>query len=483
MQTSKRILPYLGELFLLVLPFFLFSSHWISSDEGHVLNDAWQMWNGQRMYVDFYQQVPPGAAVFVLSFWKLFGHASYFIAKIASIIFWIVSAYGIAQIVKHLKGGLLATFLAALVWMVANVFYPLINYNNYSSFAAIWATYFFLRALETQRPSFCFWSGVLTGTATFFLHTKGLVLAGGLFFWFFLGRRNANPQKARLFDLCLAGFLLPLVPLGIFWNAKAVLYNLFFYTFDYRINFGHTVFSTPTFLTEVGILFIMFLAAYRRKEKAWTTLGVIQTLLLLSYPHVHDWHHAVINLFPFYIFAACLFESFLQKIRTVWIRSLLAWAVTLSLCYNVVSGAVFFMFIAKDYASANIYRMDLFGRKKNSFFALLNSPTIQKAKAIYAGPFLPSFYFETKKFNPFKQSAFFECPIRCQEETLSTLHQIKPDFVFWKEQFDPYVRYNPRNPIALYIRRNYKSCGFYGTDVELLAIDRCPDSEVPEPKR
>ena len=103
MQTSKKILPYLGELFLLVLPFFMFSGHMLNSDEGHVLNDAWQMWNGQRMYLDFYQQVPPGAAVFVLSFWKLFGHASYLIAKTASIVFWIVSAHGIAQIVKQLR--------------------------------------------------------------------------------------------------------------------------------------------------------------------------------------------------------------------------------------------------------------------------------------------------------------------------------------------------------------------------------------------
>ena len=99
-----------------------FSGHPIDSDEGYVLNMAWQIWHGKRLYHDFYEFIPPGTAEFILLSWKIWGSASYAAAKLFFAVIWLFSFLGLFLTLREFQKATLKNILILFIFWLA-VFY------------------------------------------------------------------------------------------------------------------------------------------------------------------------------------------------------------------------------------------------------------------------------------------------------------------------------------------------------------------------
>ena len=63
----------------------LHATHQLDSDEGVILNGAWNILNGRTLYTDFFEIVAPGSFYLIFAAWKLFG-ADFWIAKSIAIV-------------------------------------------------------------------------------------------------------------------------------------------------------------------------------------------------------------------------------------------------------------------------------------------------------------------------------------------------------------------------------------------------------------
>ena len=71
---------------LLFAAVFAVHAYWIFNlDDGVILAGAWDMYNGKKIYLDFFSYISPLSFYFIFFVWKLFG-VSYFVAKFFSII-------------------------------------------------------------------------------------------------------------------------------------------------------------------------------------------------------------------------------------------------------------------------------------------------------------------------------------------------------------------------------------------------------------
>ncbi len=84
-------------LCLLLITILFHSKHILDSDEGVILDGAWNLLNGKKLYIDFFEFITPGSFYIVLWAWKIFG-ASYWVAKFLSILIIFFSAVGLYKI-------------------------------------------------------------------------------------------------------------------------------------------------------------------------------------------------------------------------------------------------------------------------------------------------------------------------------------------------------------------------------------------------
>jgi hypothetical protein len=87
---------------------------------------------------------------------------------------------------------------------------------------------------------------------------------------------------------------------------------------------------------------------------------------------------------------------------------------------------------------------------------------IEDAKYIYAGPFLPGFYFETNKVNPYAYPFMLNCNESCQASMLNTFMETQPDVAILNYRMVKKFDYNIENPLDSYILNNYKKCQQFG---------------------
>ena len=73
------------------------ANHPLDSDEGVILEGAWNIINNKELYVDFHSFIPPGSYYLIYFTWLVFG-VSYFAAKAAAILLLILSAFGVYKI-------------------------------------------------------------------------------------------------------------------------------------------------------------------------------------------------------------------------------------------------------------------------------------------------------------------------------------------------------------------------------------------------
>ena len=155
-----------------------FTPIWESNDQWDVLKDPARMWEGDRIYRDFYEQTTPGTAVVDLLFFRLFGLKNWIpnlhVILLGLGLTWLVvivsrKIFCERQFLTLLPGFLFLTF----------AFFPHMQDTHrwYSCAAA-------LAALAVVTEERAFWrlaaAGVLSGVCSFFTQTQGVFVVIGL---------------------------------------------------------------------------------------------------------------------------------------------------------------------------------------------------------------------------------------------------------------------------------------------------------------
>jgi hypothetical protein len=104
---------------------------------------------------------------------------------------------------------------------------------------------------------------------------------------------------------------------------------------------------------------------------------------------------------------------------------------------------------------------------------------VTAAHAIYAGPFLPGFYYLLGKKNPFFVSETIVCGPDCQARLLDELRRVKPELALLQYELAAGMGYSPTGPVDRYLDQRYVGCpGPFDGGLIVRAIDPswCPVS-------
>ncbi len=450
-RTARTVLFWGCVAFIALL---VFSTHLLSSDEGTVLNAAWQLWHGKHLYVDFVEFITPGAPYVVFFTWKLLGAASYVGAKLVSILFFVLAAVGLYQCTKHVVRRPEHALFAALVLIPLSAVAA--NHNIYSAFVAVWFLDALLRAIDRPRVPQALTVGFWSGLTFLFLQTKGLaLLAVAIVLLLVFGSADVRSRFSRAGSAVL-GFLIPVAPLFLAWGWRTLI-DAWFLLPMRGAYLAHTLVQPAVLAAEVLLVALMVLAAVRWRDRRLWALAAVQAALFLSSLNLVDIYHLLFNAFPCVVFSAAV----LSRARGRWPFHLPAHPGRhpeyVALLPAAVALLTFFRpspLVAPFYSS--IYYVDLMGHGLGGIF---NDPRVEAAPSIYAGPFLPGFYFELRKPNPFPVSNLMLCDGACQSRMIGVFQQAAPEFAFLGYAITDVFGYDHNNPLDTYIRMHYRSCG------------------------
>jgi hypothetical protein len=444
---------------LLVL--LLSKSYLLQSDEGHILSAAWQIWNGRRMYDEFQHYFGPASGYAVYLTWLLTGGPSFLAARILSLALALSSAVAgyLMLCGRGIRGATLALAIAA--WIAADSLYVPINHNSFSSFAAAWLLFAFLRAQDRDRAGDGrlrdhLWVGVAAGAVTLFLQTKGLLLLGATAaFTLVAGARQRGPRVAAALTV-LAGGAAVLAPLLLVWRPSVLLREWFIVpmTGDYL---GHTGASRPLALACVAVTGAVGATAIRFRDRLLLAVAVFQVALVAGFLYNVELAHVAINCFPLAVFvplalqrraagrgappAAAPADARLATATMALIVGMLA------IVMATPVGRPAFQLSALD--------VDFIRRPSRNLFP---QPKVAAAHAIYAGPFMPGLYFQLGKKNPFFYSETLVCGAACRQQLLAKIREVRPEIAFLEYEMVAHLRYDADNVVDRYFRDSYVLC-------------------------
>mgnify|MGYP001308315820 CR=1 FL=1 len=429
---------YLYWLILAVLAVILHSEHFLNIDEGVTLNGAWNLYNGRRLYFDFFAFVPPLSFYLIDWLWKLIG-VSFWSAKIFSVFLLFLGAIGSYKTAEKLKKTPL-NFLVPLFFIFISSWLVIINHNFYHLIAAVWAVYFFIAYWQSGRYHRLVVSGLLTGVAILCLQQKGLALAGtfGLLL-LFLPRPLA--AKMRFYSLLIYGVsvIFPVSLMFLFW-PPALLYKnlvdfpLFHYIEVNRISYRFLIISAIA-TAALG------LSSRKLCSASLILYAVVTGLFIFCYP-LPDYYHldlALIMLVPLLPEIICVNSVGWRRLARVIAVVILIWM----WLWPVISRFATLPF-------------GFFNNIKNQSLEYVRRECA--GKTLQAGPFFPNFYLETGKLSA---TSF---------DVLITGHQTPEQFILARRQLeaappDCAVTYYPKflvrfhhnqnNPVENFIRDNY----------------------------
>ena len=401
---------------------------------------AWQIWHGKRLYHDFYEFIPPGTAEFILLSWKIWGSASYAAAKLFFAVIWLFSFLGLFLTLREFQKATLKNILILFIfWLAVFYFYPLINHNSLSSLLAVWPLYFCLRFEKNGDNRWLLALGASVAFVCWILDTKGLALFVG----FGVITCWTKNLKLKSVTSYLAGFIGMI--LALFWGYKPSTLYHFLFVYPREINYmGNTFFSYSSLIAALIIISVMFYTYIHQRNKWVFVLAILQLTLFLSILNNLTLGHLLINSFPFIIFVLMIsLPTFLLQAQNTLIFLLIIFSlscITDQLIMNTIG--------------PNIFNLDF---KNKSTLAI---PGISTSDKIFAGPFLPGFWFELRKDNPYKYSMVHVCSKECEDQTLKTLKATSPDIIFLNYQMVKKYHYK-KSAADLYIQNNYHKCKNY----------------------
>jgi 4-amino-4-deoxy-L-arabinose transferase-like glycosyltransferase len=434
----KLLLPFVAAGILLSM------GNYYDSDEGIILNGAWQLVSGKSLYQDFFSFVAPGSYLWVALAFSVLG-PSYTAARTASVLLLLCSAAAVYELAFSLSGKRPPAFLSAAIWTIGSAAVTtIVNHNPLSSYLAILAVYCLVRALRTTSRVWYAGAGFLLGAVALFLQTKGLALAAAfcVILTYHAIKRTVSPGRAAL--VLGAASLLPLAALTL-WPPRLLWQVLIEWPAANYLTINRVSWLP---LVVTGILFGIVGVALSRSTPRRPTqqradiLGVlvcVQPCLFMSIFSRPDVQHIYWNSFGVIIFVVVLLYESLPRVsawvtvhpRIVFYRAPAAFLLLISLTVGILALAV-----ERDFRRATAH---------------------MHAQEIYAHPFLPGLYFELGARNPYPHDSLFERAHSAEafEKNLDVLRREHPKYLLTNYQTVEKFGYRRQNRLDDYLASAY----------------------------
>jgi hypothetical protein len=434
LERDRRFL-----FFLLPAGIILTLAHRLEADEGQVLNGAWNLFNGRRIYDDFFEFVGPGSFEWVGLFFKVLG-PSYWTAMLASWILLLVSLWAFHDLANRSIPHRGAARGASLVWLLAAASPPFVNHNSFSSFLAV---FFCLLILGTaggegqpEGPVSKGWAAFLAGalaSLTFFvLQPKGLVLL-----LLGLGSLLLSGRVALYLTGAAAAGLLGFLRWGL--NPVSAVLTVA----RGAAEMNHLTLSYLPLLGALGLVALVAWASHR--EGLLDRKGVILLLLQLglwaSIAHLPDPWHLWINAFPLILMVGRLAARALGRGPSQ------AWRRSVRVLFAVVALGGALRLITQNVAEtrwAEVWIREVGGLLGDADF--------------FAYTFLPSFYLELGVANPYFNSVLYTGahPADHFRRNVDILAERRPRFILLDYTSVEKYGHSLENPVDEFIRRHYR---------------------------
>lgn len=430
----KKTLPWIVFAIALVL---IHWRHELNSDEGIVLNAAWDIINGKKMYVDTFEFMAPGASYLIAAWWKL-TDVSYTSARIISLAIIYSGLIGL-YLISTTLGIKRWRLLAPALFIISSAYWQPMHYNAFNTVSIIWALYFLLRAFKHKKISTFFISGFFSGLAFIFLQHKGLALIGSLGAIVAVLSASGKISRRALIYFCI-GAILPPIALLSYWSPTLLYEDVILFPLKHY----QEVNTLPLTLwagTLAAALLLSALAAHSVKHETKTAVmalvvtGIFQ--MLASMPRA-DATHVLQALTPFLPICAIIFELCLQgKID----RKLV------TVCWLLGSLAL-------------IYDNPPFQPSTSLVMQALRR-YCPEPSSLYAGPFMPGLYLETNAHNPTPYS-FLITRHNTNEQFIDAANHLiakPPRCVVLNYAVVQKFGYTKDNPVDRFIEKNYSFAG------------------------
>jgi hypothetical protein len=465
MNKLKKFLPSLFWILVLAILIYFHRFNPLNSDEGLILNGAWNLINNRKLYFDFFEYIPPGSFYIIFFIWKI-STPSYLIAKIFSVLIVFLSLIGIFKINKLINPKISGYFLV-FFYSLTTFAWPLINHNTFNQFFLIYAIYFFLKFIQNKKNLKLLYSSFfILGSGALFLQQKSLLLfLGFILYLIILNFNNFKTFKSKLKSklkiiiISFLAFSLPILSLFFFWPLKLLFDNLIIFPlFNYsKINFGyvsHSLFIAIIILFSIFNIILFKLNQNFQFNKKFknlnlnliTTLTFIQLFLLISVIPNHDYYHLGLIGFPLYIMLVFILKILIKFNQSDFFQ---LFKKLLLIFYIIVYIFILTIFIKPFLNQEN---------NKILKFKKIVKNNCKNQSDLYAGPFLPGLYFEFKKLNPTPFSILLTNlnPNQHFLEAKKALIDEKNKCVILNYQMVEKFNYNKKNPLDQYIEDNYK---------------------------
>lgn len=443
MSRKEKIFNLIYWLGLLGVLLFAHYRNPFDSDEGLILDGAWNLLNGRELYTDFFEFIPPGSFYLVWLIIKIFS-VNYFPVKVISLLIFLFGAMGVFQISKKLSPSKL-NYLPPFILITASFFWPIINHNIYNLTLLIWSTYFFINYLQNKLNRDLIFSGLIAGLSLLFLQQKGLaiIFAQGMFLIYY-----SYPTKTKnIFkqvSIYSAAALTPLVLLFLKWSPTFLYETLISFVLQNYIDVNKMSYTIMNFFLLTSLIAAIIL----KSQKSFIVhfLLWLQFCLLLTTFSRPDNYHVVLVLFPLFSLIPSIIKERWGKINPIF--TYLEISLIGSILFCLVFPSVFFI-------ATNPPR-----GKSNPLYNLVDyiKENCPRENDLYTGPFIPGLYFETAKLNPtpyyilltgFQNENFFA-------ETKKHLEENSPRCIVMNYQIVEKFHYNKNNLVDNYIRENYQ---------------------------
>ena len=474
MSRALVILGLAAALMLLVT-----QSRIIQSDEGHTLVAAWNMWNGRRMYDDFRYFFAPGSAYGVYWLWRSIGSPSFLPARVLSLLLLFSSIVALYLLLarRGIRGFGLA--LALVGWVIASAQYPPLNHNTFSTYAAAWLLLLFVRAQErsrdgVDRPIDHLLVGVAAGAVTLFLQTKGLMLLGMTGAFTLLAARGRRGLVAAA--AIAVGAIVVLAPLLLRWHLSVLIREWFIVPLTGQY-LAHSSGSAALAIACLGLAAAMAAVAIWLRDRTLIAVAAVQAALIASILYNVERSHVAINTFPLFAFVPLAWHRYAQRRRppgAAPAAEKLPAPVAMAIIVLTFAAAMATPAGRRTFEGSTLY-VDFVRRLPRNIFP---QPRVAAAHAIYAGPFLPGFYYLLGKPNPFSVSEATVCnDAACQRHLLAEVQSIRPEIAFLSYDMVRHFNYDPNNPVDAYLRDHYFKCpnaDYEGLIVRAIDPSWCP---------
>lgn len=417
----------------------------LDPDEGVILNGAWSLLNGRRLYTDFFEFLAPGSFYLVLAAWKAFG-SSFWVAKALGIAALLAATLGVHRIGEAVLGQplrrvdriLLAA--CAVLFCIYSGYSPAINHNTFHLPLAVWSTYCVVRGLQLRSCRMYAIGGLLGGGCMWFLqHRAAAMAAVTLGALLALTPRAGAPAKWRGPAAYLLAFLIPVAALPLCWPAAVLFENLIVFP---ATRYAEVNAVEPTLLLW-SASFVVGAAWLLRGAGAvvWLLLAV-QVSLLLSVVQRADLNHVTSALFPL----LALIPLLVRPIAGLATRAFQLW---------IAAGMLALAVPLVAFASINpaLFLTDWTRHPALEFVR----ERCGASPYLYAGPFAPGLYFETRRLNPTRYSILLP-HLHTDEQFVDAradLQAQRPPCVITHYAMAEKFRYTTQNPVDVWISANY----------------------------